>query len=184
MTGTGSDDRSGGPSRWPVAVPIATVRLDLEPLRPEHAVELAGLLDDPALHEYIGGQPATLAELQARYAVQAAGHSPDGGEGWLNWVVRERAGAYAVGTVQATLTVDAVLCADLAWVIATRYQRRGYAVEAAAAMAGWLRGQGAQVLAAYVHPDHGASIRVAQRLGLTATGTVVEGEIRWAAGPG
>ena len=67
----------------------------------------------------------------------------------------------------------------VAWVIATTHQRRGYAGEAAAAMARWLRRQGVRVLAAYVHPEHRASARVAERLGLAATEQRVDGEIRW-----
>jgi hypothetical protein len=34
-------------------------------------------------------------------------------------------------------------------------------------------------LAAHINPRHGASIAVAQRLGLTATGTIIDGETRW-----
>jgi RimJ/RimL family protein N-acetyltransferase len=175
---------SPGPDDWPVAEVIETARLTLEPLRVEHATELAEVLDDPALHEFIGGRPATVAELRHRYERQAVGHSPDGREGWLNWVVRRRAGAAAVGTVQATLTRHSGrLCAELAWVVGTAHQRTGYATEAAAGMAGWLRDRGTQVLTAHVHPDHRASIRVAERLGLTATAVVVDGETRWTTDP-
>jgi len=34
-----------------------------------------------------------------------------------------------------------------------------------------------------VHPEHRASIRVAERLGLTATDIVVDGETRWTTAP-
>jgi RimJ/RimL family protein N-acetyltransferase len=165
---------------WPIAEAVETARLTLEPLRSEHATELAPLLDDASLHGYIGGHPATPDELSARYARQSVGRSPDGEEGWLNWIVRHRASGAAVGTVQATLSRDGQrLSADLAWVIATRHQRRGYASEAAAGVAGWLDRHGTRLLTAHVHPDHRASIRVAERLGLTPTDVVVDGEIRW-----
>ncbi|MGZ4602692.1 MAG: GNAT family N-acetyltransferase [Kineosporiaceae bacterium] len=39
-------------------------RLDLEPLRVEHAEEMAPLLDDPELHRFIGGEPARLEQLR------------------------------------------------------------------------------------------------------------------------
>jgi hypothetical protein len=65
-------------------------RLVLEPLRVEHADELAPVLDDPALHEFIGGRPATLDELRRRFARQVKGRSPDGRDEWLNWTVRVR----------------------------------------------------------------------------------------------
>jgi RimJ/RimL family protein N-acetyltransferase len=169
---------------WPAAELIETARLTLEPLRVEHAVEMAPLLDDAGLHVYIGGLPATADELTARYRRQSVGWSPDATQGWLNWVVRDRATGAAVGTVQATISRDGQRqSADLAWVIASRYQGQGYASEAAAAMVGWLDQHGGPTLTAHVHPDHQASIRVAERLGLTATPTVVDGEIRWATAP-
>lgn len=157
-----------------VAEEIETDRLTLEPLRPDHAAEMAPALDDPSLHEFIGGHPATEAELRDRYERQSAGASPDGTQAWLNWVVRVRATGAPAGTVQATVTGDA---AELAWVIAI--QRRGYAAEATAAMATWLRAGGVRTLTAHIHPDHTASARVATRLGLHPTDTVEDGETLW-----
>ncbi len=45
---------------------IATARLVLDPLRAEDADEMAQVLADPTLHEFIGGEPATRDELRAR----------------------------------------------------------------------------------------------------------------------
>ncbi len=122
-------------------------RLELEPLRVEHAQEMAPLLDDPGLHTYIGGRPATLAQLQERYRRQVVGRSPAGSQLWLNWVARRREDARAVGTVQATVTDGAAgqdgPTAEVAWVVATAYQGQGYAREAAQVMVTWLRAQGA-----------------------------------------
>ena len=91
-------------SEWPRAEPLMTSRLDLEPLRVDHAAEMAAVLDEPALFTYTGGTPPTEADLRARYLRQAAGVSPDGREGWLNWVLRLRATRIPIGTVQATLS--------------------------------------------------------------------------------
>ena len=88
---------------WPRAEALTTRRLVLEPLRPDHAHELAPVLDDRALHAFIGGEPATETELSARFVRQAEGQSPDGIQGWLNWVARDRATSAPVGTVQATI---------------------------------------------------------------------------------
>jgi RimJ/RimL family protein N-acetyltransferase len=164
---------------WPVAGVIETARLVLEPLRVDHATEMAPLLDDEALHAYIGGHPLTVEQLRDRYERQVAGRSADGEQGWLNWIVRDRDSGAAVGTVQATMWRAGRTAAEVAWVIATRHQGQGYAGEAAAAMAGWLRGNGADLLIAHVHPDHRASIRVAERLGLTAGEVRDDGEVRW-----
>lgn len=159
---------------------IVTARLVLEPLRVEHADEVASALDDPALHTYTGGRPATARELRRRFEVQCRGRSGDGTEIWHNWIARHRATGEIVGTVQATITeADGRSVSDIAWVIATRHQRQGYASEAAAAMVAWLRDHGVDELAANIHPEHDASMGVARRLGLTPTDTVVDGEIRW-----
>jgi RimJ/RimL family protein N-acetyltransferase len=163
-------------TRWPAPAPIETARLRLEPLRVADAEEMAGVLADPALHEFTGGRPSTADELRRAYALQAVGHSPGGDQAWLNWIVRDA--GRAVGYVQATLDGDPV-AADVAWVIGTAHQGRGYAREAAAGMAGWLREQGVAELAAYIHPDHHASIRVAEHLGLRPTGEIADGEVRW-----
>jgi len=84
------------------AQPISTERLDLLPLRVEHAEEMAKVLSDPALHAYIGGTPDTEQALRARYERLTAG-SPDPAVGWLNWVIRLREADRLTGTVQATV---------------------------------------------------------------------------------
>jgi RimJ/RimL family protein N-acetyltransferase len=156
---------------------LESERLVLEPLGPEHADELAPVLDDVSLHEFIGGAPLGVEELRARYARQARGHPT---ERWLNWVVRERLTGRAVGTVQATVADDGSV-ANLAWVIGSAFQGRGFAKEAAALMASWLREEGVRCLRAHIHPDHAASVAVARSVGLRATDVIVAGEVRWEA---
>ena len=162
---------------WPRAEALTTPRLALEPLHPEHARELAPVLGDPALHAFTGGEPPREAELHARFVRQAEGQSPDGTQGWLNWVARDRATRAPVGTVQATMSDRR--SAELAWVIATSRQGEGLATEAAAAAMAWLRDQGVTRFVAHVHPDHGASAAVARHLGLAATDARRQGEVRW-----
>lgn len=169
---------------WVDPPPLGTPRLTLEPLRVEHADELAPVLDDRGLHTYTGGAPATRDELRQRYERQVVGRSPDGSQRWLNWAVRRREDGQVVGTMQATVsrTGDGVV-AEVAWVIGTAHQRRGYAREAALEMVAWLRQQGTVAVIAHVHPRHRASIAVARALGLAPTDVVVDGEVRWATGP-
>jgi len=160
--------------------PIRTVRLKLEPLRVDHADELAPALDDGRLHAFIGGRPASVDELRDRYARQVVGQSTDGTYGWFNWIVRLRETGTAVGTVQATLSKEhGLTTADIAWIVAVPYQGRGYAGEAAAAMTTWLQHNGADILVAHIDPDHGASIGVARHLGLRPSDIMVDGETRW-----
>jgi RimJ/RimL family protein N-acetyltransferase len=165
---------------WPPAPLLIGPRLVLEPLRVGHAEEMAGLLDDPLLHAFTGGRPSTEEELRRRYRSQAGERSHDGSQRWFNWIVRLGATGPPAGTVQATVTVEDGRCiAALAWVIATEYQRRGYAREAAIAMVAWLRAQGADRLVAHIHPAHRASMNVARALAMAPTDEVVGGEIRW-----
>jgi RimJ/RimL family protein N-acetyltransferase len=131
------------------------------------------------LHEFIGGRPLGLDELRDRYERLVVGWSPDGHERWLNWVVRELTSGLAVGVVQATVTPGAPQQAQLAWTIAVGFQGRGYAREAAAAVAGWLTRRGVGELIAHIHPDHVASSRAADSLGLAPTQEIVAGELRW-----
>ena len=158
---------------------IGTGRLVLSPLRAADAEELAGVLGDPALHGFIGGRPASPEELGRRYAAMVAGPGRPG-ELWRNWVVRRRADAAAVGTVQATLTRQAGgWTAEVAWVVGVPWQGRGYASEAARALVGWLVEAGAGEIVAHVHPGHAASARVAAAAGLVVTDEEVDGERVW-----
>jgi RimJ/RimL family protein N-acetyltransferase len=158
-----------------------TERLDLEPLVEAHAAELAPLLDDTRLHEFIGGAPLSAAALAARYARLAARRSPGGDQLWGNWAMRLRDTGAAVGTVQATLPAGgpSAGAAEVAWVVAPAAQGRGYATEAAGSLVGLLHEAGWAVVA-HIHPGHLASQRVAHAAGLAPTGEVRDGEIRWA----
>jgi len=166
---------------WLPETQLGSERLLLEPLRLDHAEEMAPVLDDPGLHAFTGGEPASLAQLRSRYARQVVGHSDDESRRWLNWVARRRDDGRVVGFVQATVSNDGEeqLCAEVAWVIGTAQQQRGYAQDAAQLMVEWLRQRGVRVVIAHIHPDHHASSAVARRLGLRPTGDVVNGELRW-----
>jgi RimJ/RimL family protein N-acetyltransferase len=142
---------------------------------------MAAVLSDPALHAFIGGDPAAPQALRKRYERLVAGSS-DPAVTWLNWVVRLRAEECLVGTVQATVS-SADRTAEVAWVIGTPWQGRGIATEAARALVGWLgEQQGVRTVVAHVHPDHAASAAVAAAAGLAPTDRWQDGEVRWQAG--
>jgi len=140
------------------AITIETERLQLTPLRVGDFEEMADVLDDARLHEFIGGRPLTREELRHRYHALVAGPS-DPSEVWLNWIVRLLPEGSAVGAVQATVTSagDERLTADVAWVIGIAWQGRGFGSEAARALVDWLRGQGVEDIVASIHPNHHAS---------------------------
>ena len=140
---------------------------------------MAIVLADPALHEFVGGQPATVEELRQRYAawVQGSGSTD---EVWLNWIVRDPADDAAVGAMQATVTEPrATPTAAVAWTIGAPWQGRGFAGEAAVALVQWLVARGAASVLAHVHPGHRASAAVAARAGLLPTKVIVDGEVEW-----
>jgi RimJ/RimL family protein N-acetyltransferase len=161
-----------------------TARLTVEPLSTAHASEMHVVLADPALHMFIGGEPRSAAELEARYARLAVGRSDDGAEVWANWVVRVTATGAAAAELQATIPAAGPSTgpALVAWVVGTGFQRRGYATEAATSLVTRLRAAGWSV-AADIHPDHVASQRVARTAGLELTDQLVDGEQRWLVGP-
>lgn len=169
------------PTRFTAEV-IRTPRLDLTPLRLEDADVMATVLADPALHGYIGGTPETPEELRVRYRRLVAG-SPEPWISWLNWIVRLRDEGCATGFVQATVEGRS-LTAEVAWVVGTPGQRRGIAREAAVALVGRLGDLGVRTVVAHIHPEHRASAAVAAAAGLSATGVVEDGEVRWTARAG
>ena len=164
--------------------PIRTARLRLDHLAVSDAAEMTGVLADPGLYRFIGGEPPSLPDLERRYASQVLGRSPDGTETWRNWIVRLRdadengARDAAVGYVQATLTCHD-RAADVAWLIGVRWQGRGYATEAARTMVSHLVADGVRTVTAHVHPDHAASEQVAVRIGLRPTDELEDDERVW-----
>ncbi|MFE3514620.1 GNAT family N-acetyltransferase [Streptomyces sp. NPDC059166] len=159
--------------------PFATARLDALPLDADHAREMAEVLFDPALHRWTGGEPEDAVALRVRYERQTAG-SPDPAELWWNWVLRVRADGCLAGYVQATVRGDR---AEVAWVVGTRWQGRGYAKEAATALVGHLLAQRSlRAVVAHIHPGHAASAAVAAAAGLRPSDRVVDGEVRWVRG--
>lgn len=153
-------------------------RLVLEPLRVEHATEMATVLADADLFTFTGGSPPSRTVLEQRYARQVAGPA-DPAQEWHNWVVRLGADGPAVGYLQATLG-PAPGVAELAWVVGTSWQGRGIARQAAALVLEDVltRGDVTRVVA-HVHPDNVASQRVAASLGLVPTPLLVDGEVEW-----
>jgi RimJ/RimL family protein N-acetyltransferase len=150
-------------------------RVHLDPLSVSDADEMAGVLGDPALYDFIGGEPPDADSLRARYERQLVGRNDDGTEQWLNWVLRTAEGT-ATGYVQATVIGDE---AEIAWVVGVPWQGREYARDAARTLVAWLRGHGVGRVVAHIHPEHAASAGVARAAGLTPTGALHDGEERW-----
>lgn len=95
-------------------------------------------IDDPAIYEFENEPPVSEEALARRYAILERGHSHDGTQTWLKWVIRLPSGEVA-GYVQAT-----VLKAESAYVAyepASRYlgrRIRSTAVRSRSAVVGLL----------------------------------------------
>lgn len=154
-----------------------TTSIALRPLAVEDASEMARVLADPQLYVFTGGEPPSREQLAQRYAVQCRGQSEDGSEKWLNELVL-LGPEQPIGYVQATIPVDSDTAA-IAWVIGMPWQGSGYGLRAARLFVDQLAARGVRRTIAHIHPRHEASIRIAQRLGMSPTDVDVDGETRW-----
>lgn len=158
----------------PATEPIRSERLLLTPLHVDDTNDMVSVLAHPDLYRFTGGEPPTFDQLLERYRNQSAG-SPGDDETWHNWIVR--LDGTAIGFVQATVVEES---ADLAWVVGLPWQGVGYGTEASIAMRDWLRDRGVTRFTAHIHPEHVASMAIAEQLGLQPSGVVDEdGEMIW-----
>jgi RimJ/RimL family protein N-acetyltransferase len=95
----------------------------------------------------------------------------------LNWVLRRRDDARAIGLVQATVGDGTTA---IAWTVGTEFQRQGFATEAGHALIAWLREElGVNEIVGSIHADNVASQTAAHRIGLCPTDRLHKGEVVW-----
>ena len=154
---------------------LATARLVLEPVSPDHAGGAWAPFADEALYQYmVGAPPADEAALRAHFARLAAGSGrPD--ELWLNWLAFTHDDRRLVGWHQATLTAPS---ASIAWVTFPAHRRHGYAREGAAAVVAWLGARGAREIVAQCDERNMASRRTALALGFAEDPDPIAEELR------
>jgi RimJ/RimL family protein N-acetyltransferase len=150
---------------------IVTRRLELQPLVADDAKDLAGLLDDPLVSEWLRAEDVD--GLRERFAGWERRRSPDGSKQWLNWIARRRDDGHATGWVQATVGRDR---AEVAYATLPSQRRRGYTAEAVVAVVGWL---GERVIEAHIAEENLGSAAVARAVGLRRTGEIDDGEVVW-----
>ena len=155
-----------------------TETVALRPLDVTDAAEMAVVLSHPDLYRYTGGEQPSEADLERLYGIQTRGGPADRTEVWLNDIIVVGDNRRAVGFVQATLPVDQ-RSAEISWVVGRPWQGLGYASQAALLLTDDLRTRGVEQIIAHIHPDHEASQRIAERLGMTESDVVVDGETRW-----
>ena len=145
---------------------LETRRLLLEPLTVAHAAELYGRLLDRQLYDFVPQDPpANRRALEDRYRRLSARRSPDGGEAWLNWAVRERATGGYVGTLEATVYGDRTAAA-IAYAVFAPYRRRGFAAEGCERVLAHLFGDyGVSAVVAEIDTRNAASMALVESLG-------------------
>jgi len=147
---------------------VSVAGLTLEPQRAAHASEMIDVLADPAIYEYENEPPSSLDWLRARFARLESRRSPDGGEQWLNWVIRLPDSQLA-GYVQATVHPNGR--AAIAYVLASRHWGRGLAAKAVIAMIEELgANHGAVELSAVLKRVNMRSLRLLERLEFSRAG--------------
>jgi RimJ/RimL family protein N-acetyltransferase len=142
-----------------------TPRLVMEPITASHAPEMALLLADPQLFEFLPSDPPSVNELAKLYGYWEARRSPDGSELWLNWAGRRTDTNDVVGHFQAGVESDG--SASIAYTVGLRHQRRGFATEAMSAVCDLLdQFLRVHTIRAWIDTRNAASINLVQRIGL------------------
>jgi RimJ/RimL family protein N-acetyltransferase len=147
---------------------VETDRLRLRAHTIEDASKVLALWSNPEVTRYIGGKPLTEEECWSRL-LRYVGHWSMLGFGY--WVVEERATGDFVGEVGFSdykRDVEPSLGAvpEAGWVLTPSKHGMGYATEAVQAVLGWGRDRfGLSPVTCLIHPNHQASIHVAQKCG-------------------
>ncbi|MCD7061330.1 GNAT family N-acetyltransferase [Pelagibacterium xiamenense] len=147
---------------------VETERLRLREHRPDDFASLLTMWSDERVYRYITGKASGRSDAEARL-VRAIGHWAAYGFGY--WVVEDKGSGAFVGTVgfgqfrrEITPVIDDMPA--IGWVLAPSAHGQGFATEAAGAAVAWGDAHfGKHATCCIFHPDHAASIRVAEKLG-------------------
>ncbi|MEZ5958074.1 MAG: GNAT family N-acetyltransferase [Hyphomonadaceae bacterium] len=144
--------------------PLFTQRLELRRTRVEDAAAMFEALRHPEMYRYVPHKtPASVADVETRFARVMQETAPNRLDQWLNWTVWRRDDGAPLGTIEAT--VDQHHAASVGYIFDPRAWGRGYATEAVRAMMDHLRMRGALAFKATIDIQNDASKAVVQRLG-------------------
>jgi RimJ/RimL family protein N-acetyltransferase len=148
---------------------VRTERLVLRPFRPSDVDAVLRASQDPETQRWIGALPVPYTREDARQFVEEVAPR-DRAEGTGLSTVIEADGEF-VGTSGANLRPGR-LGPEIGYSIPPWARRRGYAAEAARALAEWAFGLGAARAHLYTDVGNGASQAVARRAGFSPEGIV------------
>lgn len=155
------------------AIMIDTKRLTLTKPTLADFDDSYAMSSDPIVAAFIGGKPASREDAWNKL-LRNIGHWASYGYGIFT--VREKSGGAFVGEVglaHFTRGFGAMFdpFPEAAWVLKASAHGKGYATEAVAAAHVWMdQIRKPQRTVCLIHPDNGASIRVAEKLGYTGFG--------------
>jgi RimJ/RimL family protein N-acetyltransferase len=158
----------GCPPSLPYVPNIESERLRLRGHAIEDFKKTYALWSDAAVVPFLGGRPFGQEDCWTRF-LRYIGHWAALGFGY--WVVEEKATGSFVGEVgfgdfKRDMTPSLGAMPELGWVLAAAHHGKGYATEAALAAVTWGRAHfTTPEMACIIHPDHHASIRVAEKCG-------------------
>jgi RimJ/RimL family protein N-acetyltransferase len=147
---------------------IETERLRLRGHTLEDASKVKALWSDSEVTRYIGGKPLTDEECWSRL-LRYVGHWSLLGFGY--WILEEKLTGDFVGEAgfsdyKRDLEPALGAVPEVGWVLISHKHGMGYATEAVRAVLDWGREHfGRSPVACLIHPDHQASIHVAEKCG-------------------
>ena len=150
---------------------LETRRLLLRPFAPGDAPTHATLYADPAVTRFLPGGPFSPA-VAAQRSARALAHFADHWErhGWGVWAVVDRTSGLVAGQCGLNHLPDGS-DVEVLYAFAASHWGRGYATEAArAALDHGFGPVGLERIVAVTSPDHVASRRVMERLGMVCEG--------------
>lgn len=145
---------------------LETERLSLRRLVEDDAEFILGLLNEPSFLQYIGDRGVQTPD-DARAYIRNGPMTSYAANGFGLWLVSQREDGAPVGMcgLLKRETLDDV---DIGFAFRPAYWRKGYAVEAAAAVLALGQSHfGLTRIVAITQPDNLGSIRTLERLGLT-----------------
>lgn len=163
---------------------LTTERLRLEPLGHEHAKGMYDLWSDAAVCKYSGvvtDYDKNIIETPVKDISQSDliidFWNKAANDGWgLRWAIILESENEFTGTVGFNSCADYF---EIAFHLLPAYWGQGISTEAAKAAMNWAQDNGALGIEAFIEPANEASIALAERLNLKATGQFSEGAQRY-----
>lgn len=147
---------------------LETARLRLRPYRLEDFDDYAAMWQDPKVFRFIGGVAFSREQSWSRFLRQIGlwHHLGFGFFALEHKATGAFAGECGFHDLHRALTPSIEGTMETGWGLTAPMQGQGLAEEAVRAAIGWAAGHGkGERLTAIIDPDHGASLRVADKLG-------------------